>query len=97
MLSEKFEWKCEGRKIERVSEFKYLGHTFNETATDKPHSEEGKQDSGMCVGNGKRKWGGDFRRRMMMFESMVESVLIYGTEMWGWQEQEEVERVQEEY
>jgi hypothetical protein len=45
----------------------------------------------------KRKWGGDFRRRMMMFESMVEGVLMYGTEIWGWQEQEEVERVQEEY
>jgi hypothetical protein len=56
-VCEKFEWKCEGRKIERVSEFKYLGHTFNETATDKPHSEEGKQDSGMCVGNGKKKVG----------------------------------------
>jgi hypothetical protein len=57
MLSEKLEWKCEGRKIERVSEFKYLGHTFNETATDKPHSEESKQDSGMCVGNRKEKVG----------------------------------------
>jgi hypothetical protein len=32
---------------------------------------------------------------MMMFESMVESVLKYGTEIWGWKEQEEVERVQE--
>jgi hypothetical protein len=29
-----------------------------------------------------------------MFESMVESVLMYGTEIWGWKEQENVERVQ---
>jgi hypothetical protein len=29
-----------------------------------------------CVwGIGERKWGGEFRRRMTMFESMVESVL----------------------
>jgi hypothetical protein len=41
-------------------------------------------------------WGGEFGRRMMMFESMVESVLMYGAEIWGWKEQEEVERVQEE-
>jgi hypothetical protein len=34
----------------------------------------------------------DFRRRMMMFESMI---LMYVAEMWGWKEQEEVERVQE--
>jgi hypothetical protein len=28
-----------------------------------------------CVwGVGERKWGGDFRRRMMMFESMIESI-----------------------
>jgi hypothetical protein len=30
--SEKNEWKWEGRKIEGVSEFKYLGYTFNERA-----------------------------------------------------------------
>jgi hypothetical protein len=34
------------------------------------------------VGIGERKWGGDFSRRMMMFESMVE--------IWGWKEQQEV-------
>jgi hypothetical protein len=42
-------------------------------------------------------WGGEFGRRMMMFESMMESVLMYGAEIWGWKEQEEVERVQEKY
>jgi hypothetical protein len=34
---------------------------------------------------------------MMMFESMVGSVLMYGAEIWGWKEREEVERVQEKY
>jgi hypothetical protein len=33
----------------------------------------------------------------MMFESMRESVLMYGAEIWGWKEQEEVEKVQEKY
>jgi hypothetical protein len=51
-----------------------------------------------CVwGIGERMWGGEFGRRMMMFESMVDSVLMYGAEIWGWKEQEEVERVQEKY
>jgi hypothetical protein len=35
--------------------------------------------------------------RRMMFESMVESILMYGAEIWGWKEYEEVERVQEKY
>jgi hypothetical protein len=46
-----------------------------------------------CVwGIGERKWGGGFRRRMMMFESII---LMYGAEIWGGKEQEEVERIQE--
>jgi hypothetical protein len=52
----------------------------------------------MCLRNiGKRKWGVDFRRRMMMFESMIESILMYESKIWGWKEQEEVEKVQEKY
>jgi hypothetical protein len=31
------------------------------------------------------------------FVSMMESILMYGAKIWGWQEQEEVERVQEKY
>jgi hypothetical protein len=33
----------------------------------------------------------------MMFESMVESVLMYGPEIWGSKEQGEVENMQEKY
>jgi hypothetical protein len=39
------------------------------------------------------KWGGDFRRRMTMFESMIGSKLMCGAEIWGWKEQKE--KVQE--
>jgi hypothetical protein len=46
-----------------------------------------------CVwGIGESKWGGDFKRRMMMFESLIESISKYGAEIWEWKEQEEVER-----
>jgi hypothetical protein len=54
--------------------FKYFGYTFNERATDKAHmtgSEKGKEGNGMCLRNKRereRNWGGDFRRRMTMFE-----------------------------
>jgi hypothetical protein len=34
---------------------------------------------------------------MMMFENIIESILINGAEMWGWKEQEEVEKVQKKY
>ncbi|KAH0821375.1 hypothetical protein GEV33_001416 [Tenebrio molitor] len=34
---------------------------------------------------------------MMMFKIMIESILMYRAEIWGWKEQEKVERVQEKY
>jgi hypothetical protein len=43
------------------------------------------------------EWSDDFRRRMMIFESMIESIFMYGAEIWRWKEQEEVEKVQEKY
>jgi hypothetical protein len=75
--NEESEWKWEESKIERVSEFKYLGHR------------QGASERGSEEGEGERKWRGEFGRRMMMFESMIESVLMYGAEIWGWKEQEE--------
>jgi hypothetical protein len=37
-------------------------------------------------------WGSDFRRRMMMFDNLIESILMYRAEIWRWKEQEEVEK-----
>jgi hypothetical protein len=37
------------------------------------------------------------RGRIMMFGTMIKSTLMYGAEIWGWKEQEEVEKVQEKY
>jgi hypothetical protein len=88
----------EGRTSERVQ---VLRLPFNKRATDKAHLTEVARKTNKVVGCawgiGERKWRGDFRRRMMMFESMVESVSMYRAEIWGWKEQEEVERVQQKY
>jgi hypothetical protein len=79
------------------NEFINLGYTFNERATDKAHIREIVRKANKVVrciwGIGERKWGGDFRMRMIMCESMIESILMYGAEIWEWKEQGEVERV----
>jgi hypothetical protein len=58
--SEENEWNWEGRKIEQVNEFKHLGYTFNERATDKAHIREivMKENKvvGCVCGIGERKW-----------------------------------------
>jgi hypothetical protein len=80
--SEENEWNW------KVNEFKYLGYTFNERATDKRQWRKANKVVGCVSGTGEKKWGGDFRRKMMMFEGMTEIILMYGAEIWGWKEQE---------
>jgi hypothetical protein len=63
-----------GRKENITSkDFKYLGYTFNEIATDKT--------LGCVWGMRERKWGSDFRRKMMMFGSTIEIIFMYGAEI----------------
>jgi hypothetical protein len=93
--SEENEWNWEGRKIEQINEFKYLGYTFNERATGKEIVRKANKVVRGIWGIGERKWKGDFRRRMMIFESIIENILMYGTETSRWKEKEEVEKVQE--
>jgi hypothetical protein len=54
---------------------------YNERTTDKAHIREivKKANEAMaCVwGIEERKWGDDFRRGIMMFENMIESIVMY--------------------
>jgi hypothetical protein len=56
-----------------VSEFRCLGYTFNESATDNAQVREVVRKAikvvGCVWGIGERKWRGEFGRRMMLFES----------------------------
>jgi hypothetical protein len=64
--------ELEGKENRKGNELKYLGYTFKERATDKGHIREIVRKANKLVGSvwgiGERKWGGDSRRRMMMFE-----------------------------
>jgi hypothetical protein len=59
--NEESEWKWEESKIERVSEFKYLGYTFNERATVRAQVREVVKKANKVVGCvwgiGERMWG----------------------------------------
>ena len=46
---------------------------------------------------GERKFGEDFRRRMIMFNTMVKSICMYAVELWGIEERKEIESIQERY
>jgi hypothetical protein len=95
------EWRWEKDKIEEVKEFKYLGYVMNERNTAAAHVRELVKKANKIIGAvwgiGERKFGHDFRRRIMMFDSLVKSVMMYGAEIWEWREQEGLEGVQEKY
>ncbi|KYN42053.1 hypothetical protein ALC56_03522 [Trachymyrmex septentrionalis] len=46
---------------------------------------------------GERKFKGDIRWRLKLFDSIVKGILLYGVEMWGYREWKEVEAIHEKY
>jgi len=81
--------------------FTYLGYTFKRNNGDETHIKNicKKVTAAMIQvwGIGEKKFGGDFRRRMLMFNILVKSIIMYAVEIWGMKEWKEVEVIQERY
>ena len=78
-----------------------MSFTFSSRGDYKDHLKEmynKKKIAAKAVwGLGKRTVRGDFGKRMMLFEYLVESVMAYGVEVWRWAEREELERIKVDY
>jgi len=46
---------------------------------------------------GRRKFGGDWGRRLWLFDRLVWTLLSYGVEIWGWKEREGVKRIEKRF
>ncbi|KZC11443.1 hypothetical protein WN55_03032 [Dufourea novaeangliae] len=46
---------------------------------------------------GKRYFKNDFQTRMVIYRSLVESILMYNVEVRGWKEQEKMENIKIKY
>ncbi|XP_071580229.1 uncharacterized protein [Temnothorax nylanderi] len=94
-------WKWGDKYIEEVQSFKYLGFTFNRNGNYKDHIRELMKKGRMAVrkiwGLGERMCRGDFLRRWMLFKYLVQSVMAYGVEIWGWEEKKELEKIMMDY
>lgn len=94
-------WKWKGERIEEVKDIKYLGYTVQRTGRQEAHIREVTRRAtaimGQVWGIGKRKFGGDWVRRMKLFDALVRSIIGYGAEIWGWVERSRIEKVQEKY
>lgn len=74
---------------------------FNRNGDYKDHikelSRKGRIAARKIWGLGERVCRNDFKRRWMLFRYLVESVMCYGVEIWGWEEKPELEKVMMDY
>jgi len=97
----KVRWWWEGRSLEEVSQYKYLGYVFQRNGGQeeqvKDRMRRGMAAMGQVWGIGKRKFGRDWGKRVWMFDALIWAIMGYGAEIWGWRERRQMERVQEKF
>jgi len=78
-------WWWKGKKIEEVKEDKYLGYVFQRNGGQKKHIRERIAKAVTIMGQVWRigRFGGNWRRRVWMFDTLVWTVMRYGVEIWG--------------
>lgn len=95
------EWFWKGEKIEKVKTIKYLGYTFQKNGNHDCHIKELRKKANIIMaqiwGIGERRFRDNFNLRMFLFDKTVVSVALYAAEIWGWEEFQEIERLQYKY
>jgi len=83
--------------VEKVNEYKYLGFTISNKGGYREHIKElrskGMQTVRKVWGLGERICRNDFKRRWMLFKYLVQSIMKYGMEIWGWEEMKGLEKI----
>ena len=58
---------------------------------------DGRALLGMVWSLGERKFRGSWKKKMRLFNALIQSVMMYGVELWGRSKRAEIERVQETF
>ena len=90
---EEFLWN--GEEVEQVKEFTYLGYSLRKNNRDDIQTKKlaGKERAllGMVWSIGERKFRSNWKKIMRLFYALIQSVMMYGMEIWGWCERPEIE------
>lgn len=97
----KVKWRWKGKEMEEVKEFTYLGYKMKKNGGQEAHVKERVRKAGTVIrqvwGIGKRRFGGDWEKRLWLCERLIGTVMEYGAEIWAWEERKEVEAMQERW
>ena len=58
---------------------------------------KGRANVGVVWSLGERKFERSWKRRIRLFDAIVRSRMMYGTEIWGWKRRDRLKRMQERY
>ncbi|RLU19665.1 hypothetical protein DMN91_008222 [Ooceraea biroi] len=94
-------WRWKGKKTEEVKAIKYLGYVFQRNGNQDAHVRDRVRRATAVMGQiwsiGKRRFGKDMGRKLWLFDKLVWTVLAYRVEIWGWEEREEMKKLEERY
>lgn len=91
-----------GNKKIRITEIKYLGYIMQKNGGAEKHVIEREFKRAMIAMKktwniGERIFGNDYKRREKMFDALVDSVALYGAEIWGWKNETRLDRIKRKY
>ncbi len=82
-------WYWKGQQLEKVKTFKYLGYMFQCINGRLEHLRMLKKKAEVAIrriwGVGERRFSGEIGWRVRLYEAMVNSILMHGVEVWGWE------------
>lgn len=88
-------------QLEEVKSFTYLGFVFQCNGSHKAHVQEmvtrASRRLSAVWSIAERKFANNYGIRMQMFQTLVLPVLMYGCEVYGFRQYEEIERVHRKY
>ena len=85
-------------ELEKVKEYNYLGVRFSTGNTFEKHIKImlGKMKKAINASwrIAKRAKISSLRRRLQLMQAIAKSAMLYGVEIWGWKEREQIARLQ---
>ena len=78
-----------------------MGYVFKKNGGQEAHIRDRVRKAAAVMrqvwGIGKRKFERKWERRMWLFDTLVWTVMVYGAEIWGWEERKEIEGIHERF
>lgn len=99
--AKKREWYWKGQRMEEVKEIKYLGFWMQKNGGAELHLKDRRKKTMLAMKEtwriGEKIFKDNFEKRMKLFDALVRSVALYGTEIWGWFEDDRLDGIMRKY